>query len=329
MQLRIVQRRGDAIETVHPVSAVLCGPDGAVIERVGDPMTTTWRSAAKPFQLQASLSLLPDEVIARLEAEDLAIGAASHSGQPEHVARVQRLASVLGESLALGELRCGGHAPVYAEAAAALAQAGRAIEPIHNNCSGKHIFMIAASHAVGLPGSDYRDPAHPVQRRVRELVDLHSGDSVAGVVIDGCGVPCFVLPLQAMARAWARFAEATDTNDGVLGSIGAAMSRHVWAMSGDERLDLAIAGRSREPLVSKVGAAGLICVAVPHARRGIALKVHSGDAPARAVAIGGAIERWFPGLVPRDAVDRWRVVRNVIGRPIGDRTCEWGAALDR
>ena len=320
MRLEIVQQRGTAVESVHPVEAVLCDAQRRVLERVGEGMTTTWRSAAKPFQLCGSLSLLPASRVGRFTSEQLAVGAASHSAQARHVALVFEL---LG-ALELGEqhLFCGGHAPMHEGAAAALVRERHAITAVHNNCSGKHSFMAAAARAIGAP-QDYRDPAHPVQQHIRRVVDEFTGGQVLDAVVDGCGVPCFVLPLEGMARAWAQLAARTQAADGTLGRIGAAMLASPWAVSGDGRLDLAIVGHSSERLISKVGAQALLNVALVDRGLGLALKMRSGDEPARAVAIAAVLERWLPGVLAPAAVEPWRVVHNVVGRPVGQRVAVW------
>ncbi len=302
--LEITCRRGAAFESTHAVAAVHVSADGHVLDSVGPPTVTTWRSAAKPFQLEVSLSFLDPAFVAGLTTEALAIGAASHSGQPGHLALVRELFASLGRHE--DDLRNG------------------ADSQIHNNCSGKHAFMIGAAAAVGLPGSDYRDPDHPVQQRIRARMDELSGDTVKTVVIDGCGVPCFVLSLQGMARAWATMAAAmADRDTDGLGAIGWAMNKHPWHVSGDNRVDLALIEAATQPIVTKVGAAGLICVALPHSRSGIALKCLTGDPDARAIGLEAVLQRWAPGLIPTGSLERWRIIRNVAGNAVGLRTAQW------
>lgn len=319
-RLAIRATRGETFESEHAVSAVLCDPTGRVLERVGPALgPLTWRSAAKPFQLEASLGMLPEDLTGGLSERDLAIGAASHSAQPAHVAKIRSLMARL--SVRPDQLRCGAHWPVHEESRRDLARA----RPVHNNCSGKHAFMIAACANLGEPEVDYRAPECAVQRGIRAVIDARTAGLTEGVVIDGCGVPCFVLPLAGMAAAWARLAQAmtVPTAPSALGRIGHAMSREPWWMSGDGRLDLAaVAGASR-PIVSKVGAEGLVCLALPFAGVGVALKTHSGDGAARAVALQAVLERWFPGLLPKSAVERWAEVRNVVGDGVGTRRAEW------
>jgi L-asparaginase II len=315
-EMIVVSRRGGQTESEHTVCAALCSADGAIIAQVGDDFATTWRSGAKPFQLEASLSLLPADLVDSLDDADLAVGAASHSAEPTHTERVEALLGRFGAGEA--DLRCGAHPPVHEDSAHALIRAGLAPSQLHNNCSGKHTFMVAALRQMGWD-SDYRPPEHPLQQHIRAVVDSRTGGRVQTVVVDGCGVPCFVAPLSGMATAFARLARATRLGDGLLGRIGAAMVRHPELVSGSRRLDLAVVQGASEPVISKVGAEALLCMALPRRDLGLVLKVRSGDDDARAVAAAALLERWAPGLLAPSTLERWHEVRNVVGRVVGRR----------
>ena len=75
--------RGEVVESSHPFSAVVVH-DGQLTQTWGDDVHAAWRSAAKPFQLWCALEALGDPALSPAE---LAIGAASHAGQPGHVAQ--------------------------------------------------------------------------------------------------------------------------------------------------------------------------------------------------------------------------------------------------
>ncbi len=305
----IEQVRGQSVESVHPWSAVAIA-DGRVVRQWGEPVRTTWRSAAKPLQLDVSLTVLGDPDVPE---PWMALGAASHSGEPVHTA----IAGAILQHFQLqpGDLRCGTHPPSYVPAADAILRANGQFSDLHNNCSGKHAFMVAAAQHAGWP-LDYRAPEHPLQALIRErVIELCNHEPVLSV--DGCGVPTFELPLDGLARAWSVIASGMHQGDTRLGRIGRAMAAHPELTSGTDRLDLSVAQRARLPLAVKIGAGGVFCMALPDAKTGVAIKVHSGVAEALPVAIDAVLAALWPAGWPDE--DDWLPlhVHNVVGRRVG------------
>jgi len=299
--------RGGHRESVHPFSAVVV-EEGRVVRRFGDEVSTFWRSASKPFQLFNSLSALDAGVVAALRDDELAVGAASHSGQVEHVALVEALLSKF--SLSSSELQCGAHAPAHEPSAKKV----ETPSVLHNNCSGKHTFMLAACAAQGW-ARDYRALSHPLQLRNRALLESPGGEPL-GVGVDGCSIPTFFAPLSAMARTWSALASAVKRDDGLLARIGRAMHTQPFFVSGTERLDLLVTQRASEPLAVKVGAEGLFCIGRLTSGQGLAVKVHTGNADALAVAVKHVLAEvgvWLAGEWP------WAAVKNVREVVVGER----------
>ncbi len=318
--MHILQLRQGLTETRHLVSAVAVPADGGRGATpgwsTGPAAWSTWRSAAKPLQLWASLEALDDD--ADLDDADLAIGASSHSGQDQHLAGVRAVLARYGIDEAA--LACGAEPPVHTATRQGLLRAGKPFLPIHNDCSGKHAFMLAACRARGWPTDSYLSPDHPVQRRIVDLARQWCGEE-PGLATDGCGVPTLWLSLTAMSRAWARIAVAVadpDT-DPRLHRIGRAMLRHPDLTSGDERIDLAVARRAAEPLVGKIGARGIFCIALPQRGLGVTIKVHDGDEDALAVAIPAVLDRVAPGALGPDDAWPWATMCNVAGVAVGRR----------
>lgn len=329
--MRVLQFRGEHIETVHPVSAVVVNM-GAAGPRTtwtsGPPTRSPWRSAGKPFQLLASIEAMEaarhsenTPFTARsLSNTDLAIGASSHSGQPGHTAVVASLLQRFGRGP--DDLRCGAEPPAHRPSFHALLRDGSSPGAIHNDCSGKHAMMLGACTARGWD-LEYRPAAHPLQVAVRDAVERLSGEP-PGAAVDGCGVPVWVLSVAAMAQAWAELAAAMEDpdRDPLLARIGAAMAEHPWHVSGDGRIDLRLAGSAGEPYVGKIGAQGVFCVALPERRLGLALKVATGDDAAVAVAARHLVETVAPGALAPDPGFPWHTVRNVVGDAVGRRVVE-------
>jgi L-asparaginase II len=288
--------------------------------RFGDDCVTPLRSSAKPFQLACSLEALDDPPLAE---DELAIGAASHSAEPGQVAIVERLLARFG--LDAGELRCGAHPPIHAPSAEAILRGGGAFTDLHNNCSGKHTFMLAAAKQNGW-APDYRPPEHPLQRRMIDRMHAWAGEA-PGLAVDGCGVPTFCLSLSGIALAWSRVAEAMaaappgrarDAMTDRLGRIGRAMAARPDLTSGEGRLDLSVVRAAREPMAVKIGAMGVFCIALPARGLGLAVKVRTGSTEALPAAVAGALAELAPGAWDEPAGWPLREVRNVVGRLVGE-----------
>jgi len=61
---------------------------------------------------------------------------------------------------------------------------------------------------------DYRPRAHPLQHAIAALLEHHTQQDPLVSAVDGCGIPCFVLALSAMAGAYAQLASVM-ADDGV------------------------------------------------------------------------------------------------------------------
>jgi L-asparaginase II len=146
-------------------------------------------------------------------------------------------------------------------------QEGRPPGRIHHNCSGKHAGMLAACRAHGWPLHPYRDVAHPLQRRVAELV------GEADVAVDGCGVPTFALPLSRMCEVFLRTPPR----------VRAAMAARPELVGGAGADDTDLM-RERPGWFAKRGAEGLFCVS--DGECAWALKVEDGASRALRPALG-------------------------------------------
>jgi L-asparaginase II len=315
----VVVLRGAIAESRHRVTAVTSAAadtDAAP----GPPLTTSFRSAAKPFQL---LPFVERGHADRLgcSVPELAIMAASHSGSRAHLALVRGLLARIG--LDETSLACGYHDPQDPESLADVRRNPGLCGPLYNNCSGKHAGMLAFCRAEGWPVEGYEKPGHPLQQLMLRTVAECCGVAPQSVPtgIDGCGVPVFGMPLERMAHGYARIAAAGggDTRDRALGRIAHAMMAEPVVVEGAGRLatDLMLAAPGR--LLAKSGAEGLLLVADTATGEGIAIKVEDGAMraldPAAVEILGraGRIDPALPGLAPH----RRTVVTNAAGREVG------------
>jgi len=293
-------RRGDLVESRHRGHVVQVNVHGDIERAVGDPaVEVTLRSSVKPFALVALIeSGAADDL--RLSPSELAVMAASHTGEDRHVRTLQGVFRRAGVSQSL--LRCGAAMPTDRRTAARLARDGEDPGAIRHQCSGFHAASILLARFSDWSLEDYDRPAHPSQAAVRSVVARAFGvaETALRTATDDCGLQTYLFPLVAVARAYAFLADpgardmgASDTG----ASLVAALTRIRDAMVGapdlvggtdgvlDTLLMQALGGRA----VSKGGAEGLRGVGLlPGARgsgttaAGVAVRIEDGDLGARA-----------------------------------------------
>lgn len=259
------QTRGPLVENLYRGDAAVVDATGKLLFQVGNgEKKTFWRSAAKPIQaMPIILSGAAREF--GFKPEHLAIVAASHSGEPVHTETVLSAMQLAGLSFEL--LQCGVHNPFDKLATKALAEAGRAPEQIHNNCSGKHTGMLTLAKHLGLPTENYMDPDSELQQlildNVADVVGLPKEQIAIGV--DGCGVPVFGLPLRNMAYAYGRLSspELMPAGKAEAGQqMRDAMLENPYLVAGRRRIDTTLMTLPGRRFVAKSGAEGVYCVGI-------------------------------------------------------------------
>jgi L-asparaginase II len=327
LQAEVLVLRGAIAESRHRVRCAVVNASGGS-EGAGSDVTdltdvTSFRSAAKPFQLLPLVERGHADALHASEAE-LAIMVASHSGSRRHLALVRGLLERIGRTSA--DLACGYHDPMDAESLEDLRLDPSLRSPLYNNCSGKHTGMLALAKSEGWPAAGYERLEHPLQQlmlhTVAECCGVAPGSIPLGV--DGCSVPVFGLPLAAMALGYARLAAAMagggDARARALQRIGRAMVAEPVVVEGTGRLatDLMLAARGR--IVAKSGAEGLLLVGEPATARGIAIKCEDGAMRAMgpaAVELLVVLGVLRPDEAEPLAVHRHPAVADAAGHPVG------------
>ncbi len=252
--------RGDTIESVHHGVIVATDPGGRVVAAAGDPETVTFlRSAAKPFQV---IALIESGAADRFgfTNRQIAVMAGSHAGEAVHLAEVRSILDRI--DMDESALQCGAHAPFHRPTARELRRRGDEPSVLHNNCSGKHAGMLAFARHIGAPAGDYLDLDHPVQRRIREVIELFAGvpAGAARPATDGCSAPTFALPLRQQARMFARMLDpgsAPPDLGGAARRIVEAMRAHPDMVAGSDQPCTALMQATRETFIAKIGAEGV------------------------------------------------------------------------
>ncbi|HXV23996.1 MAG TPA: asparaginase [Alphaproteobacteria bacterium] len=315
--------RGDMVESRHAVSFAAVDSAGRRIAWRGEIESPVFaRSAVKGLQ---ALPLVETGAADRwaVDASELALACASHSGEPRHVERVLHWLERIGLSQA--DLECGSHTPFHEPSAAALIAAGLAASPAHNNCSGKHAGFLATARHMGERVRGYIEPTHPVQQRVTRVLEEMCGVDLSRAPrgIDGCGIPVMGVPLEKLALGMARIADPgalPPDRRAAVDRIRSAVAAEPFMLAGTGRFCTEVMECLGARAFVKTGAEGVFCAALPEQGIGIALKTVDGAGRAVELVVAHLLESF--GLL--DELSRQNLalrlhppVFNRVGRLVG------------
>ena len=264
--------RNGWVESVHAGHAVLVDPEGRVVRAWGRPEVPVLpRSSNKPLQAAGMVGAGLD-----LAGAQLAISAASHSGEDFHLDTVRAVLS--GGGLAESDLANTPALPYAPAAQMAWIRAGGGPTSLTQNCSGKHAAMLRTALAMGVKVTGYIQEDHPVQRAAAAGIERLSGERIVATGVDGCGAPVAAISLVGLARAFSRMVLAgADSPEGRVARAMAAHPAHVGGTGRDVTLFMA----ALPGAIAKDGAESVHAFALPDGHSG-ALKVADGSERARA-----------------------------------------------
>ncbi len=290
--------RGELVESQHHGIVVVANCAGQVIASAGDPESMTFfRSSAKPFQ---AVPLVESGAVDRFgfSPAELALCCSSHDAAPWQQQAVEAMLGRIG--LGTGALRCGSAPPYDEEEAARVLLRLVPTTPLQSDCSGKHTGMLATCLHLGYPIESYLDIDHPLQQSILAVMAsvLRMDPDAIAVAADGCSVPTFGAPVRNFATAYATLArpESAPPEGGqqfgpALDRIRTAMASHPQHIGGPKNLDTNLMDVTHGRIVAKLGAEGLICLAVPEEGLGIAVSVLDGSPRARATVVLATLEQ--------------------------------------
>ena len=273
--------RSGFVESQHRGTIVALGADGSVLLAVGDPSAPIFpRSSNKPLQavgmLRAGL---------QLDGALLALAAASHSGEPFHLAGVRDI--LAGAGLDESALQNPPDYPYDPQTQRDWIASGHQAERIAMNCSGKHAAMLATCVRAGWDVDTYRSPDHPLQLCLRATLEDLAGECVGATGVDGCGAPVFAVSLTGLARAFGALVRAEPGTPER--RVADAMRSHPEYVGGTGR-DVTALMAGVPGLLAKDGAEAVHVAALPDGRV-VALKIVDGSQRARPVVMAAALRR--------------------------------------
>jgi L-asparaginase II len=286
--------RGSVVESRHRGSALIVDRAGGVHGHWGDVTRPVYaRSAIKSLQAIPLVESGAADAFG-LGDEELALACASHNGEPGHVERVAAWLAKIGLSEA--DLECGTHLPFHEGSAHALVCRHEHPSALHNNCSGKHTGFLTTAVHLGEKTKGYIGYGHPVQQRILGVLEQMTGCGLGDApwAADGCSIPTIAIPLEGLAFAMARIADPDDLpssrRDAVL-RIRKAWAAQPFLVAGTGRFDTEIMQACHGRVMTKVGAEGVFCAALPEYGLGVALKIEDGADRAANVAMAAILQR--------------------------------------
>ena len=295
--IRVVVTR-DVDESEHIVDAVVRSVDALVAVHGDSQRRVLPRSSLKPIQVIALVHSGAADAF-DVTPQEIALAAASHSSQVAHVEAVRSWLQRIG--LDESFLECGGSRPLSPAEADRRIAAGETFQPIHNCCSGKHAGLLTIAQHLGVDPAGYIEREHQVQQLLTAAIETFTRVPLSGATsgIDGCGIPTYALPLEALALSMAQLANPErldESHRSAAGRVVDALVPNAFWISGSDRREVQLSDVSSERLVIKTGAEGVFMAALPDRGVGIALKARDGATRAADLVIAAILESL--GVVP-------------------------------
>jgi L-asparaginase II len=275
--------RGNLAENLHRGHICIVGKNGKVLKSIGNTDFLTYlRSCAKPIQAIPVITTGAAEKF-KLSNKELTIFSGSLNGQDFQVDILKSILDKLG--LDESYLRCGIHPPSHRETRKKI----KNYTPLHNNCAGKHLAMLALCKFFDFPLENYDQLEHPVQQLILKEISYFTEIPVNNIKIgtDGCGVPVFAVPMYNFALAYYKLSNADILDEKRKYAVKLLMKNSIKypeLIAGDERICTELM-RVKSNIFAKVGADGSYGIAAFHEKFGIAIKIESGNMRALNVVV--------------------------------------------
>ena len=272
--------RSGIVESRHYGSIAVVDKRGELIAGAGDVNRVTYmRSAAKPVQ---AIPVIESGAVDAFGISDkeLAVICASHQGQDIHVSAVSSILAKIGVNER--SLACGIHPPANAAAARSLVRTGREPRALHNNCSGKHVGMLALAQHFGADLETYLDSESRFKRRssprsARLLTSKNRPCTWVRMAVEPLRSPC-----RFETSRWASPDSATQwrlpaSRSNAMRRISAAMTDNAEMVSGTGGMDTDVMSVGNGKVMMKGGAEGLKAIALLDRGIGIACRMEDGS----------------------------------------------------
>jgi len=219
----------------------------------------------------------------KVNADELAIICASHSGSQSHIDLVTKM--LTSRDISISQLKNAVDKPLGEKEK--ISWGDKAPNQLAQNCSGKHAGMLITCQQNGWDIKSYLDPNHPLQVVIKNEIEELSGEKVSAVSVDGCGAPLFAISLVGLARA---ISNLVKSKDDLYQKIVLACTKFPELVAGKGRLTTRLM-QSVPDLFMKEGAEGVQVCALSDGRV-ITIKIIDGSWRPVAPIIMEIFKRW-------------------------------------
>lgn len=283
--------RNELVEQEHFGFFVKISSNGNVF-KIGDDKNYPFylRSCAKPLQAALIIDLGLDEFY-DMTSEEIAVCCASHAGETCHVETIKKFLAKTG--LDKQCLKCGFHKPLSKTEQNKLILNDTSENIFQNNCSGKHVMMLAICKKMGWNVNNYDKQVNPLQVVIKEKIyELCNIKANFPVTKDGCGVPIYSMPLENMVKGYLNLFLNKKYS-----KLQEAFLNHPYLIGGEDRFDTAIMSTllqtsgSTPHLIVKSGAGGLCIVVNIKQKEGLVIKIMDNNMQARSICLIEALRQ--------------------------------------
>ena len=233
----------EGVEEIVGMGVALAAVQDRIVSAGNSDPEIVTRSTIKPWQAIAS-GVFDD----RQRSPAILMGAASPSGQAEHIHQLHELASQL--DVDANQLQLPAVYPMDSKAAAGLEISNQEKQRLYHPCAGKHLLYAWACGSTQTY-LDLRSPVH--ERLVQRLDRLELGPY--RFVTDSCGLPSLVLSAQGLLELWSSLRRQSTASWQRLKELW--VSHPNW-IGGEDRLDSSMTRWTSGAILAKEGADGLL-----------------------------------------------------------------------
>jgi L-asparaginase II len=271
--------RGDLVESLHLGYLIVLNSDGSTYLSKGSPELPIYpRSSIKSLQAAAML-----KAGLKVEANELAIICASHSGSQNHIDLVTKM--LTARNILISQLKNAADKPLGEKEKFSWGE--KPANQLAQNCSGKHAGMLITCQQNGWDMKTYLNLTHPLQVAIKNEIEALAGEKVSATSVDGCGAPLFAISLIGLARA---ISNLVKSKDDLYKQIVLACTKFPELVAGDGRLTTRMM-QAVPGLFMKEGAEGVQVCALRDGRV-IAIKIIDGSWRPVAPIIMEIFSRW-------------------------------------